>query len=122
MRFYTICESGDNPGMSNTPQVDETKYPYWRIGRRLQALRETTGMSKTEFAAFCGFNYTRYINWESGHRRMLPDDAEVLCIKFGVTLDFIYRGIEAQLPQSLAKALSSSPRTNATRMSSDTSD
>lgn len=106
--------------MKSDQQIDEEKYPYWRIGQRLQSLRETTGMSKTDFAAFCRFNYTRYINWESGHRRMLPDDAEVLCVKFGVTLDFIYRGIEAQLPQSLVIALSSNPRVKATKTSKET--
>lgn len=108
--------------MKNDNEINEEKYPYWRIGQRLQALRETTGMSKTDFAAFCGYNYTRYINWESGHRRMLPDEAEVLCIKFGVTLDFIYRGIEAQLPQSLVMALSSKPRESATKISKETPD
>jgi len=108
--------------MKNNDQINETKYPYWRIGQRLAALRETTGMTKTDYAAFCGFNYTRYINWESGHRRMLPDDAEVLCVKLGVTLDFIYRGIEAQLPQSLMIAMSSNPRVNATNKSSETPD
>jgi len=101
----------------NTQSPD--KYRYAVIGERLWALRNTTGMSKTEFAAVCGYNYTRYLNWESGHRRMLPDEAEVLCNKFGVTLDFIYRGIEAQLPQSLIIALSSSPRERATIKSND---
>ncbi|PWE32759.1 hypothetical protein DDZ14_08410 [Maritimibacter sp. 55A14] len=108
--------------MVTNHEIDEAKYPYWRIGQRLQALRETTGMSKTKYAAFCGYNYTRYINWESGHRRMLPDEAEVLCDKFGVTLDFIYRGIEAQLPHSLAIALSSNPRDSATKTSNEMPD
>lgn len=108
--------------MNSEHEINEEKYPYWKIGRRLQALRETTGMSKKDFAAFCGYNYTRYINWESGHRRMLPDEAEVLCIKFGVTLDFIYRGIEAQLPQSLVIALSSKPRDSAINISKEMPD
>lgn len=105
--------------MKNENEINEEKYPYWRIGRRLCALRETTDMTKTDYAAFCGYNYTRYINWESGHRRMLPDDAEVLCNKFGVTLDFIYRGIEAQLPQSLVIALSLNPLERAASKSSE---
>lgn len=106
--------------MKNDNQINEEKFPHWKIGQRLQALRETTGMTKKDFAAVCGYNYTRYINWESGHRRMLPDEAETLCLKFGVTLDFIYRGIEAQLPQSLLIALSSSPRDSATSISKET--
>lgn len=105
--------------MKTKNEINEVKYPYWRIGQRLTAIRQTTGMSKTDFAAVNGYNYTRYINWESGHRRMLPDDAEILCNKFGVTLDFIYRGIEAQLPHSLVIAMSSKPLDSATSKSSD---
>ena len=108
--------------MTKEQQIDETKFPYWKIGRRIRLIRETTGMTKTDFAAICGYNYTRYINWESGHRRMMPDEAEVLCNKFGVTLDFIYRGIEAQLPHSLVIALASKSRTNATKISSEIPD
>lgn len=108
--------------MKTATKSDSEKYPYRSIGLRLQALRETTGMTKTDYAAFCGYNYTRYINWESGHRRMLPDDAEVLCNKFGVSLDFIYRGIEAALPQSLVIAMSSKLRDNATKTSKDRPD
>lgn len=105
--------------MKQNPKIDENKFPHWRIGYRLEALRETTGLSKKDYAALLGVNYTRYINWESGHRRLLPDEAIVFCEKFGVTLDFIYRGIEAQLPHSLMMALSSSPRVTATKASNE---
>ncbi|KQI66947.1 hypothetical protein AN189_17980 [Loktanella sp. 3ANDIMAR09] len=106
--------------MKNAETSTNDKYPYAEIGRRLRVLRETTGMNKADYAAICGYNYTRYINWESGHRRMMPDDAIILCEKFGVTLDFIYRGIEAQLPHSLLIAMSSKPRDKATKMSNET--
>lgn len=108
--------------MKKSDVIDEAKYPHWKIGQRLQALRNTTSMSAADFAALCGYNYTRYLNWESGHRRMLPDEAETLCIKFGVTLDFIYRGIEAQLPHSLLIALSSIPRETAYKISTEIPD
>lgn len=102
--------------------IDEQKYPYWRTGSRLKALRGFKGMKVKEFTEYCGFNYTRYINWETGHRRMMPDDAEVLCDKLGVTMDFIYRGIEAQLPHNIAMALESNLRVKAKSKSSDTPD
>lgn len=103
--------------MKNADNLDDPKYPYRDIGERLHAIRITTGMSKKEFAEFYGFNYTRYINWESGHRRMLPDEAIVLCEGLNVTLDFIYRGKEAQLPQNVVMALRSIPFVNATSSS-----
>lgn len=108
--------------MSKSIQDDEDKFPFRSIGARIKAVRETKGMSATDFAAVCGFNYTRYINWETGHRRIMPDEAIVLCEKFGLTLDFIYRGIEAQLPQSLLMDLSSRSRHSATSKSSETPD
>lgn len=101
---------------------DAEKFPHRPIGRRLEALRGTTGMNAREFADFMGLNYTRYINWESGYRRLLPDDAIQFCERFGVTLDFIYRGIEAQLPHSLVIELSSRLRQSAHKMSKDTPD
>ncbi|WP_146589934.1 helix-turn-helix domain-containing protein [Puniceibacterium confluentis] len=108
--------------MKKPPQSEADKFPFRSIGARIKAVRETTAMSATDFAAVCGFNYTRYINWETGHRRIMPDEATVLCEKFGLTLDFIYRGIEAQLPQSLLIALSSSPRQSAAKISKEIPD
>lgn len=108
--------------MIRTAEIDEVKFPHWRIGRRLAALRHTTDMNAKDFADHMGINYTRYINWETGHRRLLPDDAIQFCERFGVTLDFIYRGIEAQLPHSLMIELSSMLRDKATRTSSDKPD
>lgn len=108
--------------MANQDKTDPDKFPHHAIGARLKALRKTTGMRAKEYTDLLDIKYTRYINWESGHRRLLPDEAEVFCEKFGVTLDFIYRGIEAQLPHSLMIALSSKPLDKDTNTSSDTDD
>lgn len=104
--------------MENQDKTDPDKFPHHAIGARLKALRETTNMNAKQYTDFLDIKYTRYINWESGHRRLLPDEAVVFCEKFGVTLDFIYRGIEAQLPHNLMIALSSRPLDKETNTSS----
>jgi len=97
---------------------------YTDIGTRLKALRlaKYPDMKLKDYAALMGVGYTRYINWESGLNRPQPNEAEVFCDKLGATLDFIYRGIEAALPQNTLKDLSESPLLKAQRMSSETPD
>lgn len=94
---------------------------YVKIGMRLKALRTTfyPNESIKSYAAMLGFSYTRYLNWESGLNRPLPDEAEIFCDKLGVDMDFIYRGREAALPQNTVKALSLNPLLNATKTSID---
>lgn len=108
MRFATICESRHNNSV-----FDDDKYPHRDIGLRLQAIRESTGLNPTEFTELIGVNYTRYLNWESGQRRLLPDEAIKLCEKFDVSLDFIYRGILSALPEKILKAWQSISRDKA---------
>jgi transcriptional regulator with XRE-family HTH domain len=97
---------------------------YVQIGVRLKALRTTFYPSESikEYAAMMGFAYTRYLNWESGLNRPLPDEAEIFCDKLGVDMDFIYRGREAALPQNTVKALSLNPLLSATSTSSEMDD
>ncbi|MEM9523919.1 MAG: helix-turn-helix transcriptional regulator [Pseudomonadota bacterium] len=102
----------------------KTAKKYVAIGQRLKALRLALYPDDTitDYAAMMGVNYTRYLNWESGLNRPQPDEAEIFCDKLGVNMDFIYRGIEAALPQSTVKALSGSPLLKASNMSRDTPD
>ncbi|MEM6891855.1 MAG: helix-turn-helix transcriptional regulator [Pseudomonadota bacterium] len=101
---------------------EKEKYQYREIGARLRAIRESTGMNTKEFAAFLELNYTRYVNWETGARRLLPDQAEIFCDRFSVTLDFIYRGKLAQLPENILKAVASIPRESAQSTSNESPD
>lgn len=97
---------------------------YEAVGRRLRHVRLALHPEKTitDYAVFLGFSYTRYLNWESGLNRPQPDHAEVLCDKLGLNMDFIYRGIEAALPQNTLNALSSSPLDRVAKRSTDTPD
>ncbi len=97
---------------------------YIPIGQRLKAIRTTLYANESikDYAEMLEVKYTRYLNWESGLNRPLPNEAESICEKTGVDMDFIYRGRLWALPQNISKALSSSPLLNATNISKDMPD
>lgn len=102
----------------------KTVKKYVVIGNRLKDVRLALHpeLKIAEYTDMLKVNYTQYLNWESGLNRPQPHQAEVLCDKLGLTMDFIYRGIEAALPQSTVKALSSIPRESAQTTSNESSD
>lgn len=79
---------------------------YSDIGQRLLAVRThfSSGPQK-EWAAKNGFAQNRYNQWERGTRRIPVDAAETLCERYGLTLDFIYRGRRDGLSATLSNAL-----------------
>lgn len=86
------------------------EYLHEEIGSRLRRLRRARGFTVAEFAKLHGWNPTQLTNWETGHRRITIDAAAQLRERYGVTLDWIYLGSEAALPQNVARDLASSPR------------
>lgn len=77
---------------------------YAEIGKRLKAIREHfSDLKQNEWAVKNGFGVTQYNNWETGIRRITVDEAERLCDRYALTLDFIYRGRVHGLPENLKK-------------------
>ena len=68
------------------------------IAKRLVTLRESLGISAADLCRTTGLAPNRWSQYESGERRITLDAAGILCDKFGVTLDWIYRGDESGLP------------------------
>ncbi len=76
------------------------------IGIRLKSLREALGYRRAR--AFCdvvGITETAWNNYECGRRRISLDEAMKVIARTGVSLDWIYRGLEYTLPADLAKKL-----------------
>lgn len=73
----------------------------WRLSATLAALE----INQTEFARRCGFTTPRVNNWLAGTAPPRLDAAHIICDKFPVTLDWIYRGDEARLPGDLQAKL-----------------
>ena len=83
--------------------MTEENTPYAEIGKRLLLLRTGLGdLSQKSWAEKHGFNATQYNNWEKGVRRIPVDAADVLCDRYGLTLDAIYRGRMLGLPDTLS--------------------
>jgi transcriptional regulator with XRE-family HTH domain len=83
---------------------DRKTYP--EIGERLRRIREGfTDDTRRAWSARQQFNETQYNNWEAGLRRIPVEAAERLCDRYGLTLDFIYRGRMDGLSENAKKVL-----------------
>jgi len=82
-------------------------YPYPEIGARLVKLRVTIdpGITQKDWAKRHHFSATRLNNWELGARRIPIDEAELLCQRYGLTLDWIYRGNVSGLAENMRNVL-----------------
>lgn len=72
------------------------------IARRLTAVREALGMSKSELADALGIDRSSYSKIEKGAKPMLPKDAYRLWQLFGVDLNYVYLGQVRGLPAELS--------------------
>jgi transcriptional regulator with XRE-family HTH domain len=75
------------------------------LAHRMKLLRLTTGLSATDFARENGMGRAMWHNIETGFSRIGIDAAMKLCDTYHITLDWIYRGHDAMLPDGLAKRL-----------------
>lgn len=85
-RLRPLGQSSDCDDMEN----DSNQFAD--IGERLSQLRKHERASQKAWAEKHNFNATQYNNWERGSRRIPLEYAEALCDRYGLTLDFIYRG------------------------------
>lgn len=74
------------------------------IARRLIATRQALGLSATEVWREMSWNSGAYHNWEAGARRPNLTDMILYADRFGLTLDWIYRGDPSGLPLRLGQA------------------
>lgn len=80
---------------------------YPEIAARLSRIRKGfSDLSQKEWATREGFNPTQWNNWETGVRRIPVEASERLCERYGLTLDFIYRGRRDGLSDTARKSLS----------------
>lgn len=88
--------------MADTPHPANNS----EVAKRLQALRyHLAGDSQTAFAARYDIEVKRWNNFERGFSLSKPI-ALLLCQKIpGLTLDWLYRGVESGLPLQLQREL-----------------
>ena len=81
------------------------------IGERLMLTRNVFGMTQTEFGKGAGIKKSTYNQYENGKERPSLDEAIKLCEKYGLTLDWIYRGDTRGLGPDLCAAIEAMQRT-----------
>lgn len=75
------------------------------VGRRLEALREHHQLTRADFADSVQIDATSYGRIEKGLKPLKADMAYRISERWGVTMDFLYRGRLTELPPSLADKL-----------------
>lgn len=83
------------------------KTPHTAVTRRLVLIRQWQAESAADFCRKAGMSPSAWNNYETGDRRISIDAAIALCDRFGVTLDWIYRGRIAGLPHEFMTFLDS---------------
>ena len=75
--------------------------PLKVVAKRLILTRDALNRTAAEICREIGCKPNRWSQYESGERRITLEIAERLCDKYGLTLDWIYRGDPSGLPQRL---------------------
>lgn len=79
--------------------------PYADIAERLKWHREEiVKMTQDEYASSIGHKRAALSLWEAGTHRLSLDGALALRTRYGLSLDFMYEGIDDALPMTLRNA------------------
>lgn len=76
-----------------------------KIGQRLVKLRTVMGLKQAQMSEQLCITQSAWSQYESGKRTITLEVAGVLAARFGLTLDWIYRGDPSGLPMRLATLL-----------------
>lgn len=94
-----------NTWHAKTAAMNETVKPYADIAERLKWHRdEIEHLTQQEYAEALGVKRSALSLWEAGSHRLSLDGALLLRSKFGLSLDFMYEGIDDALPMTLRQA------------------
>jgi transcriptional regulator with XRE-family HTH domain len=74
-------------------------------GRRLTAARRALNLTQAELADALAISPGAIGNYEQGKRTPDPAVMARFCLLYGVTMDFLYRGVLAGLPGTLLDAM-----------------
>lgn len=89
--------------------------PFADIAARIKWHRDLEGLNQTAYAEKAGVKRSQLSNWETGQQRISVDGAIALRQTYGLSLDFIYEGIDETLPMALRVALRESPLVSASK-------
>lgn len=107
--LISISQANTSPSRQNLWQdtisgMTDSVKPFSDIAERLRWHRALQGMNQDEYASKIGFKRSIYSLWEAGGHRLSLDGALALRAKWGLSLDFLYEGIDDALPMTLRNA------------------
>ncbi len=84
--------------------------PYGDIAARLFWHRTLMGADQKNYAEKAGLKRSQYSNWETGLSRLSLDGGRALRQTYGLSLDFLFEGIDDALPMTLRMAWRDRPQ------------
>lgn len=103
------CQANNDPlrqtiwPRKHGPMKDKAR-PFEDIAERIKWHRAVMGLTQDEYAASIGVKRSALSLWEAGAHRLSLDGALALRSKYGLSLDFMYEGIDDALPMTLRNA------------------
>ena len=92
--------------------------PYQDIGERLKWHRSLLGLDQVDYVRpMLTIKRTAYSNWEAGSSRLSLNGALEIRERYGLSLDFLYAGIDDALPMTLRNAWRERPDVSASSAS-----
>lgn len=70
-----------------------------QVARRLVALREAVALGPSEFADTVGIDRSSYSKIEAGKKALRSEMGFAIAERWGVSMDFLYRGVLSDLPE-----------------------
>ena len=75
------------------------------VGRRLEALRHALDLSRKDFANSFGLDPSNYTKTVDGEKQLRSEAAYAIAERWGVTMDYLFRGRLAELPEHLRESI-----------------
>jgi DNA-binding XRE family transcriptional regulator len=85
-------------------RMADAEKPYADIAERIRWHRSLLGLEQKEYAEKANLKRSQLSNWESGDYRLSLDGARALRITYGLSLDFMFEGIDDALSMTLRMA------------------
>lgn len=95
MKRSSLANSPDKPAL---PTLAGRKH----TGARLKASREALKLRPVDVCNSLGINPSAYSQWESGATRPNIEDMIRFSERYGIPLDWIYKGDPSRLPREIA--------------------
>jgi DNA-binding XRE family transcriptional regulator len=109
--------------MSSGRHDPTSRWDAAKTGERLRILRAAVGalerpptrVGQRAFAGQCNLSQARYAQYENGSRVPSISAAAALRDRYGITLDWLYLGIERHMPSGLMKEIARQAAGDTTR-------